>query len=446
MRLIINYLCFFIAFCVHGQSITGQLSEHKNETFKLYGYNDYQTYELATTKSDSLGFFTINYPIDYKGIGVLHAEKKESVILLLDDSPVIIKGKNLAFREGLRFPKNSINDHFMNLASTIQKNDRIKTIWKYIANVYKENEMMVPNSVKVTIDQEIKRMDTINHSLITNLPENSYLAWYSILRKLMNDMQIIISSGSPIEQNTLARFRALDFGHINFKTSGVLKELIELHYNLLGSNISNNGYSYEEMNISTKRLIKSLERRPELLNIVATELIRFFERQGLTTPKLFLSSLLLNNYRSVLQKKLIYSLTSYTSLDVGKIAPNIQLTSSLKMSDLHTKILLVFGSSECDFCVQDVKKLKLNYYKRWKEKVNFTLVYISIDTNRTSFSKVYRDTPWTTYCDFLGWENQAVQDYSIASTPTYILLDKNLKVLAHPTNLAEIHTWMIHKL
>jgi thioredoxin-related protein len=158
-----------------------------------------------------------------------------------------------------------------------------------------------------------------------------------------------------------------------------------------------------------------------------------------------LSTSLINQHSKILDDELRGKTERYISFKVGNIAPDIQLTTTKKLSDTGTNILLVFGSSECGHCIDDKKKLE-NHYPKWQEKGNIEVVYISIDTNKTDFETTYKNTPWETYCDFKGWENQAVKDCFINATPTYVLLDKDLKILIHPKSVAHVDTWVNYKL
>ena len=82
-------------------------------------------------------------------------------------------------------------------------------------------------------------------------------------------------------------------------------------------------------------------------------------------------------------------------------------------------------------------------YKRLKEKYDLEVVYVSIDTDKNAFEEYYKEAPFITYCDTKGWETKAVKDYHIFATPSYILLDNNLKILAKiiaPEQLEEVLT------
>ncbi len=47
-----------------------------------------------------------------------------------------------------------------------------------------------------------------------------------------------------------------------------------------------------------------------------------------------------------------------------------------------------------------------------------------------------------TYCDGKGWETQAAKDYYVFGTPTYLLLDANLKILVKLKSPNHLQAWM----
>jgi thiol-disulfide isomerase/thioredoxin len=135
----------------------------------------------------------------------------------------------------------------------------------------------------------------------------------------------------------------------------------------------------------------------------------------------------------------------YKDLKVGAIAPEIQLDATTTLSSIKKTVLLVFGESGCTHCKKEALEL-VGYYDTWQAKKNIAVVYISLDTDKQAFKTAYQNTPWQTYCDYKGWDTQAVKDYFVNATPTYILLDKDMKILVHPRSLAQVDAWVNYKL
>jgi thiol-disulfide isomerase/thioredoxin len=102
---------------------------------------------------------------------------------------------------------------------------------------------------------------------------------------------------------------------------------------------------------------------------------------------------------------------------------------------------LVFGVSDCGPCKKEAIEL-LKYYDAWKTKKDVEVVYISIDTDKEAYKTAYQNAPWQSYCDYKGWDTQAAKDYFVYATPTYILLDKDMKILVHPSSVGQVDAWV----
>jgi thiol-disulfide isomerase/thioredoxin len=140
-----------------------------------------------------------------------------------------------------------------------------------------------------------------------------------------------------------------------------------------------------------------------------------------------------------------YNTDKNLDLKVGAIAPEIQLNATTTLSSIKKPVLLVFGESGCTHCKKEALEL-LSYYDTWKAKKNLEVVYISLDIDKQAFKTAYQISPWQTYCDYKGWDTQAAKDYFVNATPTYFLLDKDMKILVHPISLGQVDAWVNYKI
>ena len=61
---------------------------------------------------------------------------------------------------------------------------------------------------------------------------------------------------------------------------------------------------------------------------------------------------------------------------------------------------------------------------------------------KKAFDDYYKDAPFVTVFDGKGWETQAAKDYHVFATPTYILLDQELKILAKIQSPEHLEAWL----
>lgn len=123
----------------------------------------------------------------------------------------------------------------------------------------------------------------------------------------------------------------------------------------------------------------------------------------------------------------------YAKLKEGSMAPNFELhleNFKAKENSLYkvkaTKILLVFWSSSCPHCLEELPKV--NTWAGTQTK-NVKVIAVSIDTDKSAYEEAIKKYPNLIHsCDFKGWDTMAASNYYIVATPTFILLDKGKKI------------------
>ncbi|ARV06846.1 hypothetical protein BTO04_09190 [Polaribacter sp. SA4-10] len=428
------------------QTLTGTLTEHKGQEITLIGFNYYKAIDVDKTVADSLGNFSLNYPKNYKGMGILKTQDNSNLVIVLKKSKTQITGTHLKEVASLEFINSKENNQFVTYAKTYTQGKQAYSAWRYLKPKY-TNQQTLKTEKKVlqTIDKELERLEQVATNAIKLIPENSYLHWFLPMQTLVKDMPETIHKYTENLPKNIQQFRSIAFNHPNFKTSGLFKELIEGHYFLLENMGQNLDSVYTQMNTSTDYLIKSLKKNDSLLNTVSETLFKYFEKRSLYPAAAHLATQMLSQDQCVLSTSLANTMQKYKDLKVGAIAPDIQLDASTTLSSIKKPVLLVFGASGCTHCKKEALEL-LGYYDTWKARKNIEVVYISLDTDKTLYAKAYGNTPWQTYCDYKGWETQAAKDYYINATPTYFLLDKDMKILVHPRSLGQVDAWVHYKL
>lgn len=426
-------------------TINGSLKQHANQSITLKGFNYYKSYELATTTTDSLGNFKITYPTTYKGMGVLKTQDNNSLVIVLTEPLLQIKGTHINEVDSLQL-NSSASKHYVSYAKAHIQAKQAYRAWRYLQPLYaSQPTLQTQKKVIKTINKELQRLEQVSANTIKKIPENNYLHWFLPIQTLVSNMPESIHNYTERLPKHIQQFRSTNFNNPNFKTSGLFKELIEGHYFLLENMGKSLDSVYIEMNTSTDYLIKSLKGNDVLLNTVSEALFKYFEKRSLISVAAHLSTQMLSQNKSVLSTELANKMQKYSVLKVGNIAPDIQLDATTTLSSIKKPVLLVFGTSTCPSCKDDAIEM-LNYYETWKEKVQLEVIYISLDTDQKAFEAAYKNAPWKTYCDYKGWETQAAKDYYINATPTYIMLDKDLKILAHPHSLKHADTWVNYRM
>lgn len=131
-------------------------------------------------------------------------------------------------------------------------------------------------------------------------------------------------------------------------------------------------------------------------------------------------------------------LISYKNNAVGKRASNFDLaitkngetvTTSLHDLDLTNQYLIIFWSSTCGHCLEELPKIK----DILADKKDLTVIAIGLEDEADNWQKMigaYQD-----FIHVLGlgkWDNPTSDAYGVESTPSFFLLDKDKAIIAKP--------------
>lgn len=131
----------------------------------------------------------------------------------------------------------------------------------------------------------------------------------------------------------------------------------------------------------------------------------------------------------------------YQSLSIGRQAPNIYIPGDdwllSKVVDESPQNLVFFWETDCDYCHTAIKELK----GAIKEKglSNLQVITVALDNDRSNWeSEIKPHTDWVHVSDFKGWDSPFAKNYQVARTPSFFLLDRDMKIRAKSHRLAEV--------
>ncbi|MFC3813266.1 TlpA family protein disulfide reductase [Lacihabitans lacunae] len=133
-------------------------------------------------------------------------------------------------------------------------------------------------------------------------------------------------------------------------------------------------------------------------------------------------------------------LAGYEALKIGNQAPNITFTDregkeKTLLDFKQDRIIVVFWASWCPHCMLEVPKLN-----EWaKNNPNTKVIAISLDEDKTAYETAIANfTNLSHYCDFKKWNSKAVADYYVYGTPTFVVLNKDKKIVGKFSGFASI--------
>jgi len=145
-------------------------------------------------------------------------------------------------------------------------------------------------------------------------------------------------------------------------------------------------------------------------------------------------------------KQLVSELKNFKNISIGTVAPDFSLeqtlgdiTTKTKLSSLNTanEYVIVFWSSGCSHCLQEIPQLR--EFVKTQEKGKLQVIAIGLEDTPVNWNSLVVSYPEFIHVLGLGkWTNKLGILYNINSTPTYFVLDKDKKIIAKPDNITEL--------
>jgi len=141
----------------------------------------------------------------------------------------------------------------------------------------------------------------------------------------------------------------------------------------------------------------------------------------------------------------IQAMQDFERTAIGSKAPNFELEEGAKgrpaktLYDLSgaTSYILIFWSSSCSHCVDEVPKI--HSWITENQHHNSSVVAVGLEEEPYKWNSMKYDMPQFTHVLALGkWEHPLVQRYNITATPFYMVLDPKKTIIAKPQNLEDL--------
>lgn len=445
-------LLFTCAFVYSQNTITGTFSSLANQEIKLVGFKGLNVHIIDSVKTDEKGAFNLSYSKEDYGMGYLLTQDQTFIVILAKNELLKLRGKSLALPESIVILNGKQNQLFEQYASEHPRREQTLSAWNYLTKVYRKDSLFaIHKSAQKAIEKEKQRIIIEDSTFLAGLPNDSYVSWYLPIRKLVSSVASIAQYEPEKIPSTIHAFRTLDYTDTRLYKSGLLKKTIKSHFWL----IENSGLSmdsvYIEMNKSIDILIGGLLTDAHKLNEVTKCLFTVLEKRSLFRASEYLALTLLNDHADIINNDFSAQLESYRAMKIGNTAPDIEFDGDIfapsykkrpnKLSTLNSGYtVVVFGSSWCPYCPSALMQIA-GLYKKWN-KHDVEVVFVSLDENKAIFKKFVKPFPFISICDYQKWENAAVKNYHVFSTPFIYLLDNNREILLRPDSVDQLNAWI----
>lgn len=182
----------------------------------------------------------------------------------------------------------------------------------------------------------------------------------------------------------------------------------------------------------------------EVKSDILTSLIYAFEQfENMAMAGFVIDEFYVKLPANLKDEALVDEMQSKIKLAIGNKAPEITWEENgvqRKLSELNVaaNYILVFWSTTCSHCLQEIPKL----YEFSLGNAAIHVVAVALEDNKTEYEKFAQKlTTWTNILGLKKWENEMAKEYKINTTPTYFILDKDKKIIAKPEHFEDVKAY-----
>ena len=226
-------------------------------------------------------------------------------------------------------------------------------------------------------------------------------------------------------------FSSVDFSNYILQSSTFLVDRVMSYVFNMVENPTNDTYKSLIDDVANAINNKDLVIKTYLLDLLWQ---RFASEENNTVANYITDMYLLDLANQTGNIVLAETISSYKNTSIGTKAPNFEIASSQNTTSLHDLkgseyYLLIFWSSTCSHCLNELPKVKELVAK----KSNVKVVAFGLEEEPSKWTEEIKNYPNFVHTIGLGkWENPIVKTYGIAATPMYFLLSSDKIIMAKP--------------
>jgi thiol-disulfide isomerase/thioredoxin len=456
----VKFIVFFIlstfgSFSLSSQTIQCSFPSLQGTKVKFGTFEGLNSKTLDSAIVDAQGNFSLLFSAEKPAIGYLVNEENKPYFLILDRGEQIsLKGEHFSMSETIKVLSGKQNQAFSQYATEHPKREQTLSAWRYLDRIYTMDSLFIKDKKsKKFISKQYAKIKKEDQDFLNRLDPKSYVAWYLPTRRLVSDVSIIAQYRTEEIPATIRAFKTLDYTDDRLYRSGLFKDAIESHFWLLENCGKSLDSVFIEMKVSIDSMMTKLVKNEKKLNEVTDYLFDLLERHSLFQASEYLALKVLNEVSCTINNDLAKQLETYRAMKKGNIAPDVTFPENTiypldlqnqrpkKLSDLKIPyILIVFGSSSCPKCAEEIPQIA-ELYTKWKEQ-GVEVVFVSLDETGNDFQNFTSSFPFVSTCDFKKWKSPIVESYYVFGTPTLYLLDNKREILLRPNSVKQMDTWV----
>ncbi|WP_422106355.1 TlpA family protein disulfide reductase [Winogradskyella sp.] len=414
-------IIFLIPFFITGQSVKGMFSPAKDFTHAfLYQATPEGANYVNHGKLDSEGRFEI--PIDstappgiYKIVYAIPPEENNFDFIYDGKETVAF---NFSYEKGVEFTESEENKLWNSYLNSMDM------VNQTISNYYSKGGTDIEgfsSIFKVAKDTQLAYEASANGKLVSAFitANKPYIpTQYEDLSTYTNNLKQHF-------------FKEIDFGNYVLQSSSFLIDRVTAYVFNMVANPTDATYKGLIDDVAGAISNDNLVIKTYLLEVLWQ---RFVSADNHDVANYIADQHLMALAKQTDNKVLAETISSYKSTSVGTKAPNFEIASSERTTSLHELkgseyYLLIFWSSGCSHCLNELPKIK----QLVANKPNIKVVAFGLENEPSDWTQEIKKYPEFIHTIGLGkWDNPIVKTYGITATPMYFLLNSAKVIMAKP--------------
>ena len=296
-----------------------------------------------------------------------------------------------------------------------------------------------PNdSVSITYKIMLEKVNDVQSRYLEkskNMMVNHFIK--ATLRK--NSPEIIMSMQNYLSSFKVGFFDNMDFSdevlyNSSFLVDRITNYIFDLNYSKKAA-LQQKIYKESIAKVMTK--IQNLEFKKDISEFLITQ----FE----ASKNIEIVDYIFDNYYKKLpeglqSEKFTTEILGKLAVEIGRIAPDFSWKEDTNEYSLATLkgakyYVLAFWSTGCSHCLREIPQL----HTFMKNKTSTKVIAFGMEKDNYAWDNyIHRLSGWHHVLGLGKWENKTARTYQVYSTPTYLVLDANKKIIAKPDTIKDV--------
>lgn len=238
-------------------------------------------------------------------------------------------------------------------------------------------------------------------------------------------------------------YKNIDFSDKELQNSNFLiKNATGYVYGFVDRNAPNASY-IENIDVTVKAIENNNKVKKTILDIMWR---KFAEAGNEPIANYITETYLLDLAKADQDTKILESIVPFRNISLGKVAPDFDIplntNKSTKLSALNSSenYILVFWSTTCSHCLDEVPQLEAFIKPIDKEKIQ--VIAIALEDDKERWEEIIDDFPDFIHVLGMGkWNNKIGNSYNVTGTPSYFVLNSNKEIIAKPYDVVSVKNY-----